>query len=163
MDASCCLFHEIDASAGFLSFCRLSKFIIQARLNRPTSTYHYTPVVRKVQIVGTSKYLSGDPQQDTYTTIYYDFLCFSDIALHAWTMLLFRQEAFLLFLACEYFAIKGGSSQEITGKFCHYFLRYNIESQAAQHSLCKLNVIVHSGIVQVSKHLEISCHQFVLP
>jgi len=52
---------------------------------------------------------------------------FSDTALHVWKMMLFCQETLLVFLTFEFFAIKGGSSQEIAGRFFLYLLKYNVD------------------------------------
>jgi len=41
--------------------------------------------------------------------------------------MLFRQETFLVLLTFEFFAIKGGSSQEIAGRFFLYLLKYNVD------------------------------------
>ena len=49
---------------------------------------------------------------------------FSD-TLHVWKMMPFRQETLLLFLTLGVFALKGGSSQGITGRFFLFLLYSN--------------------------------------
>lgn len=44
--------------------------------------------------------------------------------------MLSRQEAFLLFLACNFVGMDCGSSKETTGKFLIFLLLHNVDSQA---------------------------------